>query len=189
MKTWSLPGLLIFAIALVTLLLIPYGFEEQQVPETQIPSATISVNPSSQSISPGDQVTVEVLMDPGGNQISGLFFRLQFENSQITSPQVYLASVFDSQIDFRSPTFDSNYVEVALSRSPGTNFYAGGSILVATITFTSSSSASDSTVLSFDPSNTQIFDRLTADVLNSTFPGTITFSDSFIYLPVVLKGS
>jgi hypothetical protein len=162
-----------FVITLITLL--AYLILEQPLKvHGQTTNATLSVTPYSQPVSPGNQATIEILVNPGGNQISGLSFRLWYE-SQLTNPQVSLGSVFESQVDFGGPVLGSNYIDVALVRSPGTIPYTGEQVTVATITFDSLPSALGTASLWFDPANSYIFDTGTVNVLSATYSGIVTF--------------
>jgi hypothetical protein len=184
MKSWYLPAVVIGAIVIIGLPLALLSSQkstsstststsqtEEMTPESGV---TFSVIPLSQVATPGDPVTVEVVMDSLDNQVSGTKFRLQFPDT-LTSPQVTIGSVFNDQIDFGGAIVEDDYVEVALARSPGTEPFSQGSVTVATITFQPAASASEPAQLTFDQPNTEIYDINTVNVLNNTYPGTVNF--------------
>jgi hypothetical protein len=114
-------------------------------------------------------------MDTLDHQITGTRFHLTFNSNLLTDPQVTLGSVFDSQINFNSPMIESDSVEVALARNPGTPPFDQGQVTVATITFTPSPTASGTAQLTFDEQQTEIYDVNTVDLLESTSPAMVTF--------------
>jgi hypothetical protein len=180
MKSWRLPALIILAIVLVSLPLTLFSVRQRQElrKEASTPPASqvsLSVIPASQSINPGGQPTVDVVMNSLSHEVSGIKFRLLYDSNVFSNPQVNIGQVFDSQLKFGGAVLGNGYVEVALARSPGTIPFKLGLATVATITFDSSPSAFGTTQLTFDLPNTQIFDIHTVNILGITNPGALTF--------------
>jgi hypothetical protein len=154
--------------------------------QAQSASATLTISPSQQSVTPGNQVQVDVVMDPTDSSVSNFRFRLEFPSASLTSPVISEAPVFTNQVVL-TKSASSGVVQLALGCGSPCVPYSGGPVTVATVTFNTPSSATGTTDLTFNSNSayTYIYDdsQVPVDILSTTHPGTITFSTGLTPTP------
>ena len=186
MKPWYLPAIIVGAVFMVGLPLVAINLIDTESPSSTsidsqptsppvVSGVNISVNPLVQAITPGEAVTITVTMDALDHPVSGIRFRLKYPTSLLTHPQVNIGEVFNKQINFSGVVVKDDYLEVAMARQPGTPVFDQGQATLATINFTTPKSAAGSAQLTFDKTQSEIFDLQTQNVLEDAFSGTVNF--------------
>jgi hypothetical protein len=124
--------------------------------------AGFSIVPSEQSANPGDQVAVDVVMNPGNNSVTGLVLGLLIPEDKLVNPQVEFKEVFANVTPIQTaevdviPSNNATYLKVVLDcgRQCTSPYESNQSVTVATITYDVLPTASGIAPLdyAFDPS-------------------------------------
>jgi len=176
---------------LVAIPLTVYTVQQRQQTETKAaPSTVLSVEPATRTIAEGDTLDLNIMLNPGSNQVSFAKFAINFDPTKFTvvnglTPNP-VGNTLTNIIDEAQTDSTGGKVSISLSIGSDPTRAVTSTTKIATfrikgIAGTSPTSAN----ITFDTANTQILsiassDQTSENVLSSTSPATITVTSTAV---------
>jgi hypothetical protein len=145
-------------------------------------SANLYISPSSQTIGVNCTTTVDVMLDTGGQETTGVDVIINFDSSKLTATNVAKGSLYSS---YETTDFSIPGKVVIQARALANETFmttAGSGQKLATITFSSKAVGSVSLTFKYlgqgDTTDTNVINTSGADILGSSVPtSTINVQD------------
>ena len=158
---------------------------QQEIRSRAAPSTTLSFSPTTQSTTVGQQISFDIMLDPGTNQVSFLKLAINYDPVKLAKGDDGLkanGAVFPSTLE--GPTFATNAASITLSIGADPTKVITTKVKAATISFTALATTSSPTQITFGNA-TQVLSIASSDtasenvlVLSSTTPGSVTIATS-----------
>lgn len=177
----SVKKILLFVLILALLITIPiiiFIISQQKSKTTVTPSSTLTFVPATQSANAGDDVSVDISMDPGSNSVSMVKLLVAYDATKLATTEAGFTSntsSFPSIVE--GPTYGDGTIAVTLAigaNSPSIQT----TTKVATITFKALEPTDTTpTQLTFDTQTQVLSSNATAqNVLSSASPATVNIA-------------
>ena len=180
-----------FIIALlVAIPLAIYFFNQQQAVQTSsVPSTTLAFTPSSESVNLGEDVSLDVNVDPGSNSVSFVKALISYDATKLaTSASGFVPNTTDFPSIIQGPTYGPGTISITISigatGTPVQKLTRLGTLTLKAIAPTDSAPSqitfgNQTQVLSIGAT-----DQFNENVLSTTTPATITIVSSATPTPI-----
>ncbi len=181
--------LLLLGFVVVLMVVIPltvYLVQQQQklkvgaTPATTLSLVDSTTKSPAASTTVGQNVSFDVMMNPGTNQISFVKLTITYDPTKLATTSATLVPTSSFPTTLQGPTFTPNSISMTLSVGSNPQNIVSTTTKVATLTLKASDVTTTPTQVAFGP-DTQVLsiastDQFNENVLSSWTPGTVTIA-------------
>jgi len=181
--------LLLLGFVVVLMVVIPltvYLVQQQQklkvgaTPATTLSLVDSTTKSPAASTTVGQNVSFDVMMNPGTNQISFVKLTITYDPTKLATTSATLVPTSSFPTTLQGPTFTPNSISMTLSVGSNPQNIVSTTTKVATLTLKALDVTTTPTQVAFGP-DTQVLsiastDQFNENVLSSSTPGTVTIA-------------
>ncbi|OGH38202.1 MAG: hypothetical protein A3B44_00930 [Candidatus Levybacteria bacterium RIFCSPLOWO2_01_FULL_38_21] len=203
MSIFTPKKLILFGLAAILLIAIPLTVylvqKQQEIKSRAAPSTTLSFQPLTATVSKGQDVSFDVMMDPGSNFVSFVHLVIDYDTTKLTKSGdgfVINTTVFPGFDPSKPPvpTYDPAgkiTVDLAVGSNPTASIQKQTKIGTLTLKATAITDPGTPTKITFD-SQTQVLtsqgDQFNTNVLSTTNPASVTITEAETLTPTPTQG-
>jgi len=185
MSIFSGKKLILLGFIVVLLVAIPLTVylvqQQQKTRSSAAPSTVLSLETSPQTVAVGENVNLDIMVNPGQNFVSWVKFTISYDPTKLSVAQDGFAVNTNAVTTFEEPSYGPSTISVAVATGGDQTRVIQSTTRIATITFTALAPTetaptqvtfgSDTEVLSSAPTDTA-----KENVLSTTNPASITIT-------------